>query len=249
MKIYVLASGSKGNCTLVCNDEHSIIIDIGISNRKLVNKLNEVSLSLDDIDAFLFTHDHCDHISGVDKHIDRTKCYCAKGTLDDIPIINELKHYETYQIAGFKITILPTSHDAKNPIGFIIEDKHEKLTYMTDTGYISSKNLEYMENSSYYIIESNHDYKMLMNTDRPENLKKRIASDYGHLSNDDSAECISHIVGNKTRTIVLAHLSQEANTPELALITYHNTFKRNNVSLDNIKIICATQNDTLIVKE
>lgn len=248
MKIYILASGSKGNSTLIVNDNHLLLIDLGLSHKRLIEKLDEIGYSFEQIEAFIFTHDHTDHIGGVDKNVDLSKCYTAKGNLD-IPCENELRYYQSYKIASFDITVLPTSHDATNPIGFIIKDQNESLMYMTDTGYVSSANFEYMKDATYYIIESNHDYKMLMQTKRPESLKLRIISDYGHLCNEDSAEVISHLVGNNTKSIILAHLSEEANTPEKALAVYKNIFARNMVSLENINLQCANQWETLKVGE
>jgi Metal-dependent hydrolases of the beta-lactamase superfamily I len=121
----------------------------------------------------------------------------------------------------------------------------KKIIYITDTGYISKKNASYMVDADYYIIESNHDIEMLMKTNRPMFLKNRILSDYGHLSNDDSAMIISRLLGPSTKEIVLAHLSQEANTKELALNTYHRIFNQNNIELKNIKIKVASQIDVV----
>ena len=128
--------------------------------------------------------------------------------------------YKKYNIAGFDITILATSHDAKNPIGFVIEADNQKLIYMTDTGYISERNLKYMQNPDYICIESNHNVKKLFETSRPAYLIMRILGDEGHLSNEDSAMYMSEIIGENTKEIVLMHLSEEANTPELALNTF-----------------------------
>lgn len=244
MRFYVFASGSKGNSTLVVSKGKCILIDLGINYKSLCSKLSETPYSLDDIKAILFTHDHIDHIGGISNKIDIHKCYCAKGTLD-IDASNELSHYGVYYIGGFKITVLPTSHDAKNPIGFVIEDDGEKLVYMTDTGYVSTKNFEYMKNADHYIMESNYNYKMLMQTNRPESLKLRIIGDSGHLSNEDSAVTLCQLVGEKTKNICLAHISREANTQELALETCRKIFDKYNVSLNNINLMAADQFITL----
>ena len=248
MKFYIFASGSKGNCTLISSNGKTLIIDMGITHKNFIEKLENTPFKFDDINAYLFTHDHNDHIGGVCKKINKEYCYCALGTLD-IPLKNELIHYETYEINGFKITVLPTSHDAKNPIGFVIDDGNEKLVYMTDTGYISTKNFEYMRNANHYIIESNYNYKMLMQTSRPESLKLRIVGDCGHLSNEESAATICQLIGDKTQNICLAHISQEANTKELALETYRNIFRKYDVSLENINLFTADQYETVIFGE
>lgn len=240
MRFYVLASGSKGNATIIqSNDGRLIQIDMGISLRAWKEKINALSFNIEDIEALLLTHEHSDHIKGAwcfNKNI----IYCAKGTFD-VEKNNVLELYEKYNIAGFDITVLATSHDAKNPIGFIIEADNEKMVYMTDTGYISERNLKYMSNPDYICIESNHNVKMLFETQRPAQLIMRIIGDEGHLSNEDSAMYMSEVIGDKTKELILMHLSEEANSPEVALATYKKVFLEKHINMDNIKIYPANQ--------
>ena len=154
-----------------------------------------------------------------------------------------LKPYEILSFNGFTMIPLKTSHDATNSLGFEFICDEERLIYMTDTGYVSSKNATYMMDADYYIIESNHDVNMLMNTSRPMSLKNRILSDKGHLSNLDSANLMSRLIGGQTKEIVLAHLSQEANTEELALQTYKHVFSEQDKSLDCIQLKVAKQKE------
>ena len=112
---------------------------------------------------------------------------------------------------------------------------------MTDTGYIPELSLDYMNNADYYIIESNHDVNMQLDSNRPAQLINRILSDEGHLSNVDSASYMASLVGQRTKQIFLAHISQDANTPEIALSTYKKIFKKKHINLDNIEIICTSQ--------
>lgn len=247
MKIYVLASGSKGNATVIESHGHVIQIDMGISLRALNERLKQTTVSFCDIEALLLTHSHTDHISNAH----RFPCemiYCSKGTYD-VPSCNILSPYESFELKGFKITVLPTSHDAKNSIGFVIEDGEEKLVYMTDTGYISQKNLKYMDNPNYIVIESNHNVRMLMNTNRPMSLIRRILGDEGHLSNEDSALYISDIIGNRTKEIVLAHLSEEANTAEEALKAYRRVLKERHVDISELHIQAASQNAVVAIEK
>ena len=153
----------------------------------------------------------------------------------------ELEPYTPFEIGHFKITPVSTSHDVKNPLGFIIENGEEKLVYLTDSGKITVKTLQKLKNADYYIIESNHDPDMLMATNRPMFLKKRILSTKGHLSNEQSATYMTKCIGDKTKEIVLAHLSEEANDPCVALDTYEKVFKDANISTENIEIYCANQ--------
>ena len=138
---------------------------------------------------------------------------------------------------------LQTSHDAVDPFGFAILNGSEKLVYMTDTGFIPEGDLPYMENADHYIIESNHDEKMLLASSRPPFLKKRIKGKKGHLSNKQAALGIAKIIGDRTKSITLAHLSEECNTPSLALKTWRDIFEKKGLSL--CKISYASQTECL----
>ena len=153
----------------------------------------------------------------------------------------ELEPYKPFEIEHFKVTPVSTSHDVRNPLGFVIENEDEKLVYLTDSGKITVKSLQKIKNADYYIIESNHDPEMLMATNRPMMLKRRILSTKGHLSNEQSATYMTKCIGDRTKEIVLAHLSEEANSPDVALATYKKVFEDANISLENIKLYCANQ--------
>ncbi len=244
MKFYIIASGSKGNATLVADHDHVVLIDMGITLKKLKEGLSSTPYRFENIDAVLFTHDHSDHLAGKD-FFGLDKRYAAKGTCEVLPE-HELSVYATHDIQGFKVTVLPTSHDAVNPVGFVFEKGDEKLVYMTDTGYISERNITYMKNADYYIIESNHNIKMLLKTNRPYDLIQRILGDYGHLSNEDSAMYVSEMIGAKTREVVLAHLSEEANTPEVALAAYFKIFRKRLIDIERINIHAASQHELVV---
>jgi len=244
MKFYIFASGSKGNATLVADHGHVILIDMGITLKRLKEGIAATPYKVEDISAVFFTHEHSDHISGMGFFPLELR-YAAKGTCEVVDG-HELEPFQTYAINGFRITVLPTSHDATNPIGFVFETEDEKLVYMTDTGYISERNIVYMKNADYYIIESNHNIKMLLKTNRPYDLIQRILGDYGHLSNEDSAMYVAEMLGAKTREVVLAHLSEEANTPEVALSAYLRIFKKRHVDCDRIHIHAASQHDLVV---
>jgi phosphoribosyl 1,2-cyclic phosphodiesterase len=187
----------------------------------------------------LFTHDHGDHAGGV-RFIDVEKRYATRGTVALEPD-HELVHYEPRQFGAFTITPLPTSHDALDGVGFVIENGGQKLVYMTDTGYISQANMAYMKNADYYIIESNHNVRMLLQTDRAFTLIQRILGDTGHLSNEDSAMYLTELVGEKTKEIFLAHLSEEANAPEVALKAHLTIYQRKYLDIDKIRVVPAPQ--------
>ena len=239
MRFVVIESGSKGNATLVIDQGRVLLIDMGIGLRVLKSALVEENLNIYNINALLLTHEHWDHVAGI-KYLPPLPIYCTKETYNCENIV-EVEPYQSFNIEHFNITPISTSHDVKNPIGFVIKSSEETLVYLTDSGKITVKTLQKIKNADYYIIESNHDPEMLMATKRPMMLKRRILSTKGHLSNEQSATYISKVIGDRTKEIVLAHLSEEANTPEVALNTYKKIFDDAKISLENIKIYCANQ--------
>ncbi len=244
MEFYVLASGSKGNATLVASHQHVILIDMGLTQKRFLEQLSKTPYRLEDISAVLITHDHSDHTAGL-RFLKDIPMFAGEGTYD-MDESGYLEPYHHYDIAGFRVFTLPTSHDAENPLGFVIEDDVEKLVYMTDTGYVSENNLKHMQNADYYIFESNHNVRMLLATNRPYELKQRILGDEGHLSNEDSAYYLTQCIGDKTKEIVLAHLSQEANTEEKALEAYLRVFRKEKINPDRFQIRAASQYEILI---
>lgn len=241
MEFHILASGSKGNATFIYEDGDGLLIDCGITRKQLLFKLGELGFCEDDIKYVLLTHDHYDHNKNI--HIfDKDKIYTSKNNMEGLKEENILEPYTHRELGIFDVLTLKTSHDASDPIGFVISTT-ESLLYMTDTGYVSQKNMFHMQNLEYYIIESNHDIQMLMNTKRPYFLKSRILNDMGHLNNEYSARIMCDCVGDCTKEIILAHLSEEANTHEVALNTYQRIFKDKDICFDNIKV--ASQVDVV----
>lgn len=239
MKILVIESGSKGNATLIIDKGRVLLIDMGVTLCALKDALNKENKNLYDISALLLTHEHSDHTAGI-KYLPPLPIYTTKETYE-AENVNEIIPYEKFKIDHFEILPLSTSHDVNNPVGFVIKADKEKLVYMTDTGKILSKSLVKMKNADYYVIESNHDVEMLMLTNRPPYLKKRIISNKGHLSNVQSATYMCKCIGPKTKQIILAHLSEEANDPCLAVETYKKVFKDAKISLKDIDVVCAHQ--------
>lgn len=238
MYFHNIASGSKGNATIVVSNKTVILIDMGISFVSLQEGMKEINLSPSQIDAAIFTHDHADHFRGL-KFLKTKNCYALEGTLPSLCQVVEL--FKPFVIKDITITPLKTSHDATNPCGYMLEDGEEKLVYITDTGMFVDENLKYCKNPDYLVIESNHDISMELKTNRPQLLKERVLGEYGHLCNEDSAYASLDIMGPNTKEIYLAHLSEEANTPETALKAYREIFLDHNVDLDKLKIICLQQ--------
>jgi len=239
MKIIVVQSGSKGNATLVIDKGRVLLIDMGTTLKVIKEALANENMNLMNINAMLLTHEHTDHTAGI-RYLPPMPIYCTKETMTS-PNVVEITPYKKFKIEHFEITPVSTSHDVKNPVGFIIKNAEEKLVYLTDSGKIPGKSLQKMKNADFYVIESNHDVDMLINSSRPWYLKKRILSDKGHLSNEQSALYMVKCVGENTKQIILAHLSEECNTPEVALKTYKKIFKDAKINTRKIEFIIANQ--------
>ena len=189
MQAKVIASGSKGNCTIILCDTTNIIID----TKGIASLLKHTNLKV-----YLPEEMY----ESVKEIIPYSKCIF-------IP--------DEFEINDVEIELIHTSHDAPASVGFIIKHNNNSLVYVTDTGYINRKYLAKMKEKDMYIIESNHDEKMLMDGPYPRFLKERVISDRGHLSNKTTASYLKKLVGPNTKNIVLAHLSEKNNTEDLAL--------------------------------
>jgi phosphoribosyl 1,2-cyclic phosphodiesterase len=244
IRFLVVASGSHGNATLIY-DEHTLFqIDMGISLKRVKEGVKSIGRNLEDIKAIFITHEHSDHISTLSYLPTSIKRYASPNTLENNP--SPMKVGSSVSLGDFTITSFSVSHDAVNPVGYLIINGDDSLFYLTDSGFLPESVILLMENKTYYIIESNHDLKMLKDSSRPAMLKKRIKSNLGHLSNLASARYMASAIGDKTKEIVLAHLSEECNTPELALETYQKVFHEKSKSLDGIILRCANQHASLL---
>jgi len=243
MRTCVLASGSKGNCCYIETNETKILIDMGLNCINTVKRLNEINVEPNEIDAIFITHTHTDHTEGLKVFTKKykTKVYLTEKMYDELK--DNVQEFEiigkeTY-INDAKIISIKTSHDTNDSNGYIIENDDKSLVYITDTGYINIKNHKLLKNREIYILESNHDIDKLMNNPKyPYHIKQRILGDKGHLSNKDSAYYLKKFIGENTKYIVLAHLSEENNTEELALETLNKTLEQTNQ-----EILIAQQNN------
>lgn len=240
MKVIVLSSGSKGNTTYIECNGTKILIDMGNSCKYVTDKLKGIGVRAEDIDAIFITHTHSDHIKGL-------KVFCKKyNTLVYFTdkMSSELEYIDNYKLIDsdiiklkeLVINVIKTSHDASDSVGYVIEGDNKGIVYITDTGYINNKYFNILSNREVYIMESNHDIEMLNNSRYSFSLRQRILGDKGHLSNYDCSRYLSSFIGDKTNTIILAHLSEENNTSTLAYDTLINRFNSNNQSVKNIII-------------
>lgn len=238
MKFALLASGSKGNCCVIKHKDTKLVIDCGSTKRYLNDCFTRIQYDPLDTDAILITHTHSDHVSQM-KMFRTTPTYATQ--LIETENLHQIQPFDTFEVKDLKITVLPMSHDCEGTVGYLIECEDEKMVYVTDTGYIKEEVKMYLNNADYYIFESNHDIEMLMQTNRPVYLKQRIINDYGHLCNDDCANILCNVLGDKTREIVLAHISQEGNTRDLALQTLVSHLKRHQINHEHMQLFPADQ--------
>lgn len=239
MFLSVLASGSKGNSCFIKTNNHNILIDIGLTSLQIEKRLKNLNIEPKNIDIILLTHTHVDHISGLKVFVKKykPKVFLSKKMYKELNI--NLEDYEFIEneikIDTLLIETVQLSHDVECN-GYILTENNKSVVYITDTGYIHEKNYQKLSNKDIYVLESNHDVEMLMEGKYPYHLKQRILSSRGHLSNEETAYYLSKIVGNKTKRIYLAHLSEENNTKEKA----YNKIKE---TINNIEIIVTDQNE------
>jgi phosphoribosyl 1,2-cyclic phosphodiesterase len=248
MKVCLLTSGSIGNTIFIEHEEESILIDCGVSFKKFDELVSQTDLNMGRVKSILVTHEHSDHIKGVGVTSRRLglQVWATKKTADAIyekgilkesdPRINFVEKYKEYEISGFKITPFPLSHDAKDPVGYLIERDGKRVVCLTDTGYVSREVMEVVKDADLYIMEMNHNIEMLHMCARPWSLKQRILGDYGHLSNEDGAYIFSKVMGDKTKHVFLAHISQDANLPDLAMMTIKGVLKDHNIDVSKLNI-------------
>jgi phosphoribosyl 1,2-cyclic phosphodiesterase len=231
IRIISLYSGSTGNSFVICAPSGTLLIDAGKNAKRLCTALAEVNVNVDDIGAILVTHEHTDHVSALPVFLKKHPlpvhiAYGCAYKLMPHPSVEPLLHMHPpiheECICGMRVTSFPTPHDSRASVGYRIEIPDEdgniiyRIGYATDIGYVTPEIEEALTGCDAVILESNHDYDMLMTGPYPYDLKKRIASRRGHLSNPDSAALAARLCAAGTKKLMLAHLSQENNAPDLA---------------------------------
>jgi len=228
----ILASGSHGNALVVNTGDTKILIDCGLGVRTIVPLMQSVGVLLKDLNAILITHEHTDHMRGLQRVLPHTKAalYATEGTLDAIERVVPARttmravNHEPFEIGSITARGIPVPHDASEPCGYFLSFDGHRLLVTTDLGEVTPEILEALQQSTVAVIESNHDEEMLRNGSYPEILKRRIRSGTGHLSNRQCAAALNACHDTDLSAVVLAHLSDENNDPGIALKTAQHAF-------------------------
>ncbi|MEY8391807.1 MBL fold metallo-hydrolase [Lachnospiraceae bacterium] len=232
MRLCSIASGSSGNCIFAGSDSTSLMIDTGISGKRIEEGLQEIGHTTREVDGILITHEHSDHISGLGVVARRygIPIYATKGTREavlrsksvgEIPreLFREIQPGEDFIIGDISISPISISHDAAQPTAYLLRQGRKSMAVMTDLGRFDADIIAKLQNLDLIFLEANHDVHMLQVGSYPYYLKQRILGDKGHLSNELSGQLLSRILHDHMKTVVLGHLSKENNYEQLAYET------------------------------
>ena len=232
MRLVSIASGSSGNCIYIGSDNTHILVDAGISNKRIEQGLNEVGLKGAELDGIVVTHEHSDHVKGLGvlarKY--RLPVYGTRGTLDKIAAMSAFGEYPkellrsvspdvAFAIGDLKLEPFSIDHDAADPVAYRVKHGRTGVAVATDMGHYDQYVIAHLQGLDAILIESNHDVNMLQAGPYPYYLKRRILSDHGHLSNENAGRLLSCILHDGLKQILLGHLSRENNYEALAYET------------------------------
>ncbi len=224
MRIASLGSGSKGNGTLVDNGDTCLLIDLGFTLKESVQRLNRLDIQPEEISAILVTHEHTDHIHGVAPFARKfaTPVYLSPGTcqaksLGELPSLNPINCHAPFRVGSFDVVPVAVPHDAKEPCQYVLQSKGLSVGVLTDLGHITPHVRHNYAQCDALFLECNHDVDMLREGSYPWQLKQRVGGDYGHLNNEQAADLLTSIDLNRLKTLIISHISEQNNQPELAL--------------------------------
>ena len=247
-----LYSGSSGNCLFVETDNTKLLIDAGVSLKKIEEGLNNMNIDPSSLDGILVTHEHSDHIKSLgslSKKFD-LPVFANQETFDAMPKqvekmsdknINKFNVNEKFCINDLEINPFSIHHDAANPCGFNFLNNDKKISIATDIGHMDNEILKKLEGSSFILLESNYDPEVLKYTKYPFLLKQRIAGPKGHLSNNMAGKVINYLINNGLNTAMLGHLSKESNFPALAYQTVADEIISSGTDISKINLSVASR--------
>ena len=232
MQLYSIASGSSGNCIYAGDDERGFLVDVGTSFKKIREGLFMQGLSLDNLEGILITHEHSDHIAGLGALLRKSPVpvYATADTIKKIwekcnmnnvspELFHSIRSGEEFSVSDYCIKSFRISHDAVDPVCYTLKKEGIKLGIATDMGVFDDTIIENLGDCDTVLLEANHDISLLQVGPYPYRLKMRILGDRGHLSNTASADLIREIIHRGLKNVILGHLSEQNNFPELAYNT------------------------------
>jgi phosphoribosyl 1,2-cyclic phosphodiesterase len=242
----VLGSGSSGNCSLVATNRCRILVDAGFSARQITRRLSAIGVAPEELDGILLTHEHADHVAGLEIFSRRfgVPIYCNPLTAETLRrgFLAEFNRWRLFQtgatfvIKDVEIQSFYVPHDAVDPTAFVLTSDSGSIGFLTDLGYAPKLAIDRLRSVHTLVIETNHDERLLQNDPkRPWPVKQRILSRHGHLSNTAAAQLAASIAGDRLERLVLGHLSHDCNRPELVLEAM------NRAGLDCLELFCAEQ--------
>ena len=227
MRLCSIASGSSGNCIYVGSDTTHLLVDAGISAKRVEEGLKTLELSGRDVDGILITHEHSDHIAGISVLCKKYQIpiYATEGTIEailkckngpDPELFQEIQAHNKFIIKDLTVAPMKISHDAAQPVAYRIGYGSKHVAVCTDLGVFNDYTVECLRGMDALLLEANHDVNMLQVGPYPYYLKQRILGNRGHLSNENSGRLLNRVLCDRTKAVVLGHLSKENNLPELA---------------------------------
>jgi phosphoribosyl 1,2-cyclic phosphodiesterase len=255
LAVTILGSGSAGNCALVETPGCRLLVDGGLSARQICSRLAAASVEPSAIDAILVTHEHIDHVGGLEVFCRKfeTPVYCNALTADAIRRSDREEGRKDFRLflTGTEFTVgdivvqtFSVPHDAADPIGFVLRHGRASLGFCTDLGFATKLVHERLRQVETVVIETNHDEKLLQeDSRRPWPVKQRIMSRHGHLSNTAAAEVLAALSRHGLRRAILGHLSRDCNTPALALGAVQSRLAADGITADDVEVFCASQRE------
>lgn len=223
MKLCVLGSGSEGNATLVYTDTTALLVDVGFVARTMEKRFDAIGFDPSRLDAFLITHEHSDHMRGAEILSKKYSIpvYMTAGTANNVSArfkrcgrIKTFRPEVNFSVGDIEVNPFPIPHDVAEPVGFLLESNGRSAVNVTDIGCVTTRVVEKLRRANLAVVEANHNPAMLANGPYPAFLKRRIAGNEGHLSNEQCAELLGHAMGNGLSSVIFAHISRTNNQPE-----------------------------------
>lgn len=241
LKFCSLYSGSSGNCQYIKTENTTILVDAGLSGKKIQQEIVNIGEDPKKIDALFITHEHSDHIQGagiISRRFDVPIYANAKTWEAMSSVIGEIKSHnirimdDIVEVGDLAVKSFDISHDAAHPVGYNIFYNNKKISLVTDTGCVNDNITNSIMDSDLLLVESNHDEDMVLIGPYPWPLKRRVLGEFGHMSNDTAGHLISKVVKRGTEIVLLGHLSKENNFPQLAYKTVENILKENCIEVN-----------------